>query len=171
MAPCVRSRRGWMARRRAATSAWVAVAPPSVRMHHARTSSIAARVPGEPSESMPARRITLLVFASWDLHFCDAVSRSRAGSRDVADAMTFEHRRLPRWKEGRGDATGANPAAADMVVDRGRLEVEGLSHISLAYLSIWLRCFFREGVSRVLAAVAPIDAETGARRPLDVIYT
>ena len=53
-APCVRSRRGWMARRRAATSAWVAAAPPSVRVHHARTSSIAARVPGEPSESMPA---------------------------------------------------------------------------------------------------------------------
>jgi hypothetical protein len=120
---------------------------------------------------MPARRITLLVFASLDLHFDDAVSRSRAGSRDVADAMTFEHRRLPRWKEGRGDArAGANPAAADMVVDRGRLEVEGLSH-ALADLSLKLRCFFREGVSRVLAAVAPIDAETGARRPLDVIYT
>jgi hypothetical protein len=57
-----------------------------------------------------------------------------------------------------------------MVVDRGRLEVEGLSH-ALADLSLKLRCFFREGVSRVLAAVAPIDAETGARRPLDVIYT
>ena len=106
-----------------------------------------------------------------DLHFDDAVSRSRAGSRDVCpDAMTFEHRRLPRWKEGRGDArAGANPAAADMV-DRGRLEVAGLSH-ALADLSLKLRCFFREGVSRVLAAVAPIDAETGARRPLDVIYT
>ena len=133
LAPRVRSRRGWMARRRAATSTWVAAPPPSVRMHHARTSSIAARVPGEPSESMPARRITLFVFASLDLHFDDAVSRSRAGSRDVADAMTFEHRRLPRWKEGRGDArAGANPAAADMVVDRGRLEVEGLSHSALA---------------------------------------
>ena len=88
------------AARRAATSASVARTPPSVRRHHARTSSTAS-VATELS-----RPTTLLLFSG---SVVPAIGGDDGGSREAAAACgRFGRRPARRWNARGDDATGAN---------------------------------------------------------------